>query len=597
MGRDDAATVQTLSEHRAIVRACVDHHGGRINDAKGDAILAEFPSSVNAVSCAIEIQRKLLERNASLREDRRMHLRIGVNLGDVIVKDETIYGDGVNIAARLEALAEPGGICISRIVYDSVRNRVQLTGEWLGKKAMKNIAEPIEVFRIPRADTTLRRSARSRRVALGAVAIAVAMAAAAFLAVWPQRLAPPAPGRHPASATQEPEGQSIAVLPFVNMSGRQDEDWFSDGMTETLITDLSRIGPLFVIARNSSFTYKGKPVDVRQVGRELGVRYVLEGSVQRTGDRLRVTAQLVDSNNGRHLWAERYDRRLADVFDVQDDITQKIVAELDVQLLGGEQARTWRKSTRNRQAYELYLRARQYQDRGTREDISRMQDLSQQALDLDPAFTLAMVWLGWTHVLQADAGWSPDWRESVRKAIALARRAIAIDPRLGDAYAGLSHWLSAIGDHGEAVAAAERAIALGPNQADTLQLAGWILALNGRAVEAIPLIQRALRLNPRPPAWYHGGLGDSLLFAGRLDEAVAEHRKCVEEMPGLTWCRLPLAASYALVGNKEAAAEQVAYISKISPDITAEGNTWAASIGIPRDRDRMIEALRRAGLP
>jgi adenylate cyclase len=430
-------------------------------------------------------------------------------------------------------------------------------------------------------------------MALGSMLIALGA-----IAVWQSTQFPTTPVA-PAgvAALKVPEGASIAVLPFTNLSGKPEEDWFSDGITETLITDLSRLSNLFVIARNSSFTYKGKAVDVRRVGQELGVRYVLEGSVQRTGDRLRVNAQLLEATTGRHMWAERYDRTLADVFAVQDNITLQIVTELDATLLAGEQARAWRKTTRNRQAYDLYLRAKEHHNRGTREDVARAQALFQQALDLDHRFTTAMVWLGWSHIMQGDSGWSSDWRVSYQKAVASARRAIAIDPALGDAYAGLSQWLPALGEHREGVAAAEKAIALSPNQADALELSGQTLALNGRAEEAVSLIQRALRLNPFPPDWYYDGLGDSLLFLNRIEDAIAAHRKCVQGMPDLMWCRLSLTAGYALAGKTGEAAGQVKDILKINPNITAEANTWVISIGIPQDRARMIAALRIGGLP
>ena len=330
-------------------------------------------------------------------------------IGDVIEQaDGSIYGDGVNIAARLQALADPGGICISGMVYESVKNKLPLTCESLGKKTMKNIAEPVEVFRILSSGTGTGRV--RNKTWRGALALAgLVLLAGAVFAIWQAKHSASTPAQPaPATALKLPDGPSIAVLPFQNMSGKPDDDWFSDGMTETLITDLSRLDNLFVIARNSTFTYKGKPVDVRRVGQELGVRYVLEGSVQRTGERLRVNAQLVDAQTGRHLWAERYDRKLADVFEIQDDITQHIVTELDVKLLQGEQARAWRKTTRNREAYDLFLRGRAHLDRYTREDMAKAQALFQQALDLDPKFTMAMVDLGWTDFSQGDAGWSPD---------------------------------------------------------------------------------------------------------------------------------------------------------------------------------------------
>jgi len=599
MAEDEPATLRLLNESRALFRERIETHSGRLVDTAGDSVLAEFSSPVEAVDCAVEIQRELDQRNAGLAENRRMLFRIGVNLGDVIEEDARLYGDGVNVAARLEAIAEPGRICISRTVYDQVRNKLPLTYEPLGKKALKNIAEPVEVFRVYASGAAKRKTWRAtpfaRRGALALVASVLLVGA--LFAIWQSARSPGTPVEtQPKTALKLPEGPSIAVLPFQNMSGKPEDEWFSDGMTETLITDLSRLNNLFVIARNSTFAYKGKSIDVRRVGQELGVRYVLEGSVQRTTERLRVNAQLIDALTGRHVWAERYDRNLADVFDIQDDITQNIMTELDVKLLQGEQARAWRKTTRNRQAYELYLKGREHHERFTREDMARAQALHQQALELDPKFTMAMVWLGWTHYMQGDSGWSTDSTESYLKAVALGRRAIAIDPSLGDAYAGLTAWLATLEKYPEAMAAAEKAIELSPNQADILVLSGWTFATTGRANEAISLVERALRLNPLPPDWFYGALGDSLLFAKRVEEALPAHRKCVERIPDFIWCQLGITVDYVETGKNEQASIHAKEAIRINAGITAANNTYVRSIGIPEDRERVVKALRKAGL-
>ena len=380
------------------------------------------------------------------------------------------------------------------------------------------------------------------------------------------------------------------------MSGKTDDDWFSDGMIETLTTDLSRLNNLFVVARNSSFTYKGKPVDVRQVGRELGVRYVLEGSVQRTHQRLRINAQLIDAQSGHHLWAERYDRTVDDIFEIQDEITQHIMTELQVALLQGEQARAWRKTTRNREAYDFYLKGRDYHARYTQADMSHAQDLFQQALKIDQKFTMAMVFLGWTHNQQGDSGWSPDASESYRKAVDLGRKAIAIDPALGDAYVMMANNLALLDRHAEAVAAAETAVLVSPNHADTLILAAWALAPNGRAKEAAQFAQHAFRLNPYPPEWYDGALADSLLFSNRVEEALKHHQRCVEKLPDFMFCRLGLVASYALSGRIKEATVHATEALRINPKITASDNTFTKVIGDPDDRARVENSLRLAGL-
>lgn len=596
MGEDEAATVAMLNDYRAVFSQHIAQHQGRVVDTTGDSVLAMFDSVVEAVQCAAEVQQDLQAKNAPLPEARRMAFRVGVNLGDVIEQaDGSIYGDGVNIAARLQALADPGAICISGMVYESVKNRLPLTFESLGKKTMKNIAEPVEVFRIRSSATAGRVRNKTWR---GALALAgVVIVTGAIFGIWQAKHSLSTPDQPtPAAALKLPEGPSIAVLPFQNMSGKPDEDWFSDGMTETLITDLSRLNNLFVIARNSTFTYKGKPVDVRRVGQELGVRYVLEGSVQRTSERLRVNVQLIDAQTGRHLWAERYDRKRADVFNIQDDITQHIVTELEVKLLQGEMVRAWRKSTRSHAAYDLSLRGADHFYRWTQEGIAQALALFQQALDIDPKFTIAMTWLGWTHFTQGDNGWSPDSRASYLKALALARRAIANDPTEGEGYALLAGTLLTLEKHAEAGTAADKARALSPNNANVLANAGWAFAPIGKAEEAVQLVQRAIRLNPTVPDWYFGALGDSLLFSGKAADAAAAHRKCVEGMPDHITCQLGLTAAYLETGKLEQATAQAREAMKINPSITAADNTWVRAIGVPEKRAHFVEAFRRAGL-
>ena len=600
MADDEAATVRALNEARALFGERIQAHGGRVVDTAGDSVLAEFPSAVEAVDCSSQIQHDLAKCNAQLAEHRRMQFRIGINLGDVIEQEDgTIYGDGVNVAARLQALAESGGICISGTAFDQVEGKLPLQYKFIGEQQVKNISKPVRAYKALLGHAEKKQVSATRpglkRSALLVAAALVLMGA--FLTIWKGTLSPSAPNQpEQKRALQLPEGPSLAVLPFQNMSGKPDEEWFSDGMTETLITDLSRLKNLFVIARNSSFTYKGKSVDVRQVGRELGVRYVLEGSVQRTSERLRINAQLIEASTGRHLWAERYDRKLADLFDIQDDLTQHIVTALDATLLEGEQARTWRKATRNREAYDLYLKGREHHARFTREDMAKAQASLQQALDLDPKFTMPMVWLGWTHYVQGDSGWSPDPKESYRKAVALGRRAVAIDPSLGDAYAMMANVLLTMEKHHEALDAAERALAVSPNQADVFALAAWAFAQNGRANEAVSLMERAFRRNPFPPEWYYGSLGDSLLFAKRIEDALPAQRKCVENSPDFLWCQLGLAVTYVEAGKLEQATVHTKEAMRINPKISAADNTYVRSIGDTNERARIVESLRRAGL-
>ena len=352
MGSDEARTVSDLKGHQAVVLPMVGEFGGRVIDTAGDGILAEFPSVLNAVECAVAIQRKMVERNAAIEPQRRMEFRIGINLGDVIYDNDRIFGDGVNVAARLEGIAEPGSICVSGKVHEEIRAKIGLPYEDLGDKQLKNIAEPVRVYGI-RLDRAPRRT---------------------VLAL--------------------PDKPSIAVLPFQNMSGDPEQEYFSDGMTEDLITDLSKVSGLFVIARNSSFAYKGRSVKVQEIGRDLGVRFVLEGSVRKAGNRVRITAQLIDSGSGGHLWAERFDRDLTDIFSTQDEVVEKIVGMLAVTLTRGEEQRLHRRGTGNVEAYKSWLRARELLTRGTRESVAQSRVMYRRAIEIDLNFARAACGVG-----------------------------------------------------------------------------------------------------------------------------------------------------------------------------------------------------------
>src|SRR5713101_8283615 len=408
MGEDEVATIRTLTAYRELMTSLIQQYRGRVVDSPGDNLLAEFISVVEAVQCAVAIQRELKARNAQLPPHRRMEFRIGINLGDVIVEGERIYGDGVNIAARLEGLAEAGGLCISGTVYDQVKTKLSLDYEELGAQAVKNIAEPVRVYRVhlePRTAAPAVRQPRRlmarywRKVALAALGLVLILGGG--VTVWQLSFRPPSPAgvlpSERAAALPLPEKPSIAVLPFVNMSGDPEQEYFSDGMTEDLITDLSKLSGLFVIARNSVFTYKGKAVKPEQVSRELGVRYVLEGSVRKAGDRVRITAQLVDATTSYHLWADRYDRDLKDIFAVQEEISRKIVAALAVQLTAGEHARLGRQYTDNLEAYDYLLRGSESLGRYTKETNVQARQMFEQAIALDPTFALAYALLSVTY--------------------------------------------------------------------------------------------------------------------------------------------------------------------------------------------------------
>ena len=422
MGDDELATVRAITESRELITSSVTRHGGRVVDAPGDNVLAEFASVVDAVQSAVDIQRALGSRNADLPPARQMRFRIGINLGDVIVQAERLYGDGVNIAARLEALAEGGGICVSGTAYDQVEGKLPFAFEFSGEHAVKNIARPVRVYRLrlePGASATT--TSTPRRVGRRSVIrIATILAIALVLGVggwagW-RWLAP-----RESAGLPLPDKPSVAVMPFTNLSQDLTQEYFSDGVTESLITGLSKISGLFVIARNSVFTYKGKPVNIRDIGRDLGVRYVLEGGVQRAGDRVRITAQLVDAQTGYHLWAERYDREVRDIFAVQDDVTQQIVRALSVKVTEAEKIRFGRTPTGVLEAYDLVLRGDDERKRTTRESNAEARRLFSLALELDPKYAVASVGLGWTVLQSWQLLWTTD-RQALVQAHELAER-------------------------------------------------------------------------------------------------------------------------------------------------------------------------------
>ena len=605
MGEDEVSTVRTITAYREVIATLIQKHRGRVVDSPGDNLLAEFSSVVAAVRCAVQIQEELKARNAELVENRKMEFRIGVNLGDVIVEGERIYGDGVNIAARVEGLAEGGGICISGTVYDSIENKLALGYEYLGEQAVKNIAKPVRVYRVlmepgVAAGVSREKRARPRRWQWAALAVAaVLLVGAGAVAIWNFYLRPAAPPTVVSSekipAIELPDKPSIAVLPFTNMSGDPEQEYFSDGITEDLITDLSKISGLFVIARSSVFIYKGKAVKIAEVGRELGVRYVLEGSVRKANDRVRITAQLVDATPEGHLWAERYDRDLKDIFALQDEVAQKIVAALAVKLTEDEQKRLVRKHTDNMEAYDTFLQGLEYKNHYTKEANLQARQMFERAIDLDPEFALAYALLGLTHYQEWSLGWSQD-PQSLEQAFELAQRAIALDDSLP-----LSHYV--LGEvylwrkqHEQAIAELEKAIALSPSDADGIAGLGDILNWAGMPEEAIGLVTKAMRLNPMYPTWYLWNLGHAYFLTGRYEEAIETLKRVLDRNPYFLPPHAYLAASYSELGRHEEARAEAAEVMKLSPQTSTEA--WRQRLPY-RDQavlERLFDSLRKAGL-
>src|SRR5713101_2453178 len=478
MGDDEEATLRTLSSHRKLIDSLIEQHRGRFVNSAGDSVLAEFASVVNAVQCAVEIQTTLKAENANLPPERTMEFRIGVNLGDVMVDGEQIYGDGVNVAARLESLAQPGGICISETVHEHIGNKLALGYENLGEQTVKNIAKPVRVLRVMLeggAATATRIAAKAtewylRRLWRGGVFSLAGLALIAAVIVFVQHLSlrPPTttasipPAQSPALTL--PDKPSIAVLPFTNMSGDHEQEYFSDGITDDLITALSRLSDLFVIARTSTFTYKGKPAKVQDVSRQLGVKYILEGSVRKEAAQVRITAQLVDATTGADLWAQHYDRPLRDIFALQDEIVQMIVTTLNLQLTLEERGILVRKQTDNLDAYDYFLRGVEYFWRSTKDGNAEARQMLEKAIELDPKYADAYAWLGENYLW----GWvfllSPD-RKDLDRGLQFAQRSVGMDDSQPFAHSVLGTIYLFERQYDQALSEAQRGIALGPNDA------------------------------------------------------------------------------------------------------------------------------------
>ena len=605
MGADEEGTLRTLTAYREIMATFIQQHQGRVVNAPGDALLAEFESVVDAVKSAAEIQRELAKRNEELPAERRMEYRIGINLGDIMVEGEAIYGDGINIAARMESLADGGGICISGTVYDHIENKLPLAYDYLGEQTVKNIAKPVRVYKVLTEPGAIVRVAgekkvkprRWQRTALIVVAILILVAAA--FTIWKFYIRPTAPlevASKEKMAFPLPDKPSIAVLPFMNMSGDSELEHFSDGITEEIITALSKTPKLFVIARNSTFTYKGKPVRVKQVAEDLGVRYVLEGSVRKATDRLRITAQLIDALTGHHLWAERYDREPKDIFALQDEITLKILNSLHVKLTGGEQDRVYGKGTNNLEAYIKVLQGRDYFWRLNRESNILAKKLFEEAIDLDPKYPAPYWLLGMTHIMDTWFDWGQSKEDSLLRAMELAQKTISLDDLDSNAHGLLGAAYRMKGDHDKAIAEGKRAVELDPNSADAHVWLGIALNYADRAEEAIPLFEKAIRLNPFAHTWYFLHLGHSYRFLGRYDEAIAIYQKAIQLSPKNLVAHLGLTSAYSLSGRDKEASAHATEILRISPEFSLDRFAEKLPFKNQAEKERYINALRKAGL-
>ena len=602
MADNELATIDTLKSYRQKMTTLIRKHQGRVVDSPGDNILAEFASAMDAVNCAVKIQKELKERNVDLSEDRKMQFRIGINIGDVVHDEDRIYGDGVNVAARIEGLAEPGGICISRGVCDHVKKKLKLGFEYLGEHSVKNIAEPVRVYKVLMEPEYVgeiigeeRPKPKHWRWASVASAVVLMVVAGAF-AIWHFnfRSPPIEPASIEKMAFPLPDKPSIAVLPFDNMSGDKEQEYFIDGITEDIITTLSKTDKLFVIARNSTFTYKGKPVKVKQVAEELGVRYVLEGSVRRSEDRVRITAQLIDATTGNHLWAERYDRDLKDIFALQDEITMKIVEGLHIKLTQGEQARMRSKQYKTLDGQLKLTEAYSAISKGTPESIMRHRQLSQEMIDMEPESPGGYIYLGWNYWALALSGKSP--RESITKAFELAQKALSLDKSNPSAHALLSIVYLAMRQYEKAIASGEHGVALIPNGAFNHGTLGVTLSYAGRLDEAIGHLKQGIRLDPFPDYYYYNNLGRCYRMKGQYEDALSEFKKALQVSPEDQGSLLNLASIYVLLDRQEEADAEAKKFLEINPNFSVERASKAWPYKNQADLKLFVDALRKAGL-
>ena len=607
MGDDEVATVRTLEAYRESMTTMIQQYRGRVVDSPGDNLLAEFASVVDAVQCAVEIQQVLKAKNSELPVDRRMEFRIGVNLGDVIEEGDRIYGDGVNIAARIEGLAEAGGICVSESAYQQIENKLALGYQYFGEYSVKNIAKPIRVYKVPLdSEAVTSGGDEKKKVVLkrwrwaALVIAAVVVIGVGLLMLWklPLRQSPPKAVGPPdkTQAMKLPDKPSIAVLPFVNMSDDPKQEYFSDGITEEIITTLSKVPQLFVIARNSTFTYKGKSVNVQQISRELGVQYVLEGSVRKAGDRVRITAQIVDATTGGHLWSERYDRDLKDIFALQDEITMKILTAVRVKLTEGEQARLYDKGATNLDSFLKVLEGMPYFYRFNRESNIQARQMFEEAIALEPENSGAFTMLGWTYLMEVWFGLSESPGKAMERVVELAQKALSLDDSIDSPHSLLAHVYLMKRQFETAIAEAERAVALNPNGADAQAQLGIILSYAGRRERAIASLEKAIRLNPIPPNWYEFGLGEAYCLAGQHEKALVAYEHVLRRYPDDTRALIGLAATYSLLGREEEARAQATQILRIEPAFNVESFVMTLPFKNKADAEVLVGALYKAGL-
>jgi TolB-like protein/class 3 adenylate cyclase/Tfp pilus assembly protein PilF len=609
MGDDEESTVRTLTAYREVMTTLIKQHNGKVLDSTGDNLLAEFVSVVDAVQCAVAVQKEIKVRNDQLPENRRMQFRIGINLGDVIQEEDLIYGDGVNIAARLEGLAEPGGICISKTAFDHIESKLPYGYEFLGDQTVKNIAKPVGAYRVlmePRV-TVAGEPEKEKRPPMKRMPILVGITALVVLAVavgiWQFYIRRPSiePASEKKMAFPLPEKPSIAVVPFDNLSGDPDQEYIADGICENIISTLSKIPALFVIARNSTFTYKGKPVKISQVSEELGVRYVLEGSVQKSGDRLRISAQLIDALKGNHLWAETYDRDMKNLFITMDDITLAIGKSLAVELLPyGAETGGRGIDTKDLKAWSLYVQGFHYLERLSKEDILKARELFEQAVDIDPNFTNAWTQLAAAH--QFDARWfSSSPKESLELAKKIAIKSLEMNDSLSVTYVLLGDIYMMEKQYEEAISDYRKAVALDPNDPVAYFSLARGLFFYGQPDKAVPLIKKGMRLHPHYQWYFPMMLGKVYYHSGRNEDALAMfeqvYEMCKQGGCNPKWGHLYLSMVLIELGRDEEARAHMQKVLEHDPRFNIEDRRKQNLYKDQAMNERELAAHRKAGAP
>jgi adenylate cyclase len=605
-GDDEIATHHSLRESLDLLSESITQHGGDVVHYAGDAILAKFDTASKALTSAVDIQREIRAKNQGVAKDRVLNFRIGINIGEVILDRDDIYGDGVNIAARLEALADPGGICVSRAVYDSVGSRLPYRFEDMGEKKVKNINQPVRCYRVDCDSTSddvgnepppQRRG--SRRTAALSAAVLTAIAGALYLWQWssPQ---PPSPDSEPtvAETTLNKDSRlSIAVLPFSNLSGDAEQEYFSDGITNDIITDLSQISKLLVIASNSVFVYKNTPVKVQQVAQDLGVTHVLEGSVQKSGNQVRINAQLIDAATGHHLWAERFDRQLVDIFTLQDEVSRKIVDTLAVKLSKNEKQQLDRSRIADPQAYDMLLKGLEQIRRFTRETNIESRQYFEQAIQFDPGFARAYADVALSHAMDIQFGWELPSEEKFSRAFEHANKALALDDTLGQVHFSNSILYLLQKKHTNAIDSAKQSVTWHPNYADGWAQYAQALVYAGRPQEALEKIHIAMEINPHYAFFYTWIEGHAQMLLGNYDQAESAFLDVVERNAHFPGSQLTLAALYAQLGRMDDAEWIAAEILTLSPEFSLTREAQVVPYKLQEHLDFYIDGLRKAGLP